>query len=61
MVTFLNIVVELGMFVALMAIVYCIVQVVDVIREEKERLMWSRQPRSILREDDDDAGPNSGV
>lgn len=54
MVTFLNIVVELGMFVALMAIVYCIVQVVDVIREEKERLMWYRQTKAPVLNDEDD-------
>ena len=54
MLTALNFAVEFGFFVALMAIMYCIVQVVDVIREEKERLMWYRQTKAPVRNDQDD-------
>lgn len=59
MIAALNFAVELGMFLALLAIIYCIVQVVDVIREEKERLMWYRQERPI-RTDEDDT-PHAGL
>lgn len=50
----LNIIVEVGMFIALLGILYCIVQVVDVIREEKERLMWYRQTKAPMLNDEDD-------
>lgn len=59
MIAALNFAVELGMFLALLAIIYCIVQVVDVIREEKERLMWYRHERQA-RSDEDDA-PHAGL
>ena len=54
MAAFLNIIVEVGMFIALIGMLYCIVQVVDVIREEKERLMWYRQAQQPVVNDDDD-------
>ena len=59
MATLLNIIVEVGMFVALIGVLYCIVQVVDVIREERERLMWYRQTKAPVRNDEDDT-PNVG-
>ena len=59
MATALNIIVEVGMFIALLGMMYCIVQVVDVIREEKERLMWYRQER-LIRTDEDDT-PHAGL
>lgn len=55
MVTTLNIIVEVGMFVALLGMLYCIVQVVEVIREERERLMWYRHVKSPVRTEDDDS------
>lgn len=54
MATLLNIIVEVGMFVALIGMLYCIVQVVDVIREERERLMWYRQTKAPVLNDKDD-------
>lgn len=54
MATLLNIIVEVGMFVALIGMLYCIVQVVDVIREERERLMWYRQSKAPVLNDKDD-------
>lgn len=54
MAAFLNIIVEVGMFIALLGILYCIVQVVDVIREERERLMWYRQSKAPVLNDKDD-------
>lgn len=54
MIAALNFAVELGMFLALLAIIYCIVQVVDVIREERERLMWYRQTKAPVLNDEDD-------
>ena len=54
MATALNIIVEVGMFVALLGMLYCIVQVVDVIREERERLMWYRQTKAPMLNDEDD-------
>lgn len=52
MMEFIGIVIQVAMFVALMVLLYVIVQVVDVIREEKERLMWYRNIKSPARTED---------
>lgn len=54
MFTFLQYAIEIGMFFLMIAILYCIIQVVDVIREEKERLMWYRQAKRPVLNDQDD-------
>lgn len=54
MFTFLQYAIEIGMFFLMIAILYCIIQVVDVIREEKERLMWYRQAKQPVLNDQDD-------
>jgi len=54
MFTFLQYAIEIGMFFLMIAILYCIIQVVDVIREEKERLMWYRQAKRPVLNDRDD-------
>ena len=53
--TALNVALEIGMFLVFVGLLYCIVQVIDVIREERERLMWIRSERrqSALRQDDE--------
>jgi hypothetical protein len=53
MVTALNAFVEIGMFFVFIALIYCIVQIIDVIREERERLMWYRQIKAPVRTEDD--------
>ena len=53
MVTALNAFVEIGMFFAFIALIYCIIQIIDVIREERERLMWLKQGRQPVKADDD--------
>ena len=53
MLTFLHTVIEIGMFFLLLALLYCIIQVVDVIREEKDRLMWYRQTKAPVSTEDD--------
>lgn len=53
MLTFLHTVIEISMFFLLLALLYCIIQVVDVIREEKDRLMWYRQTKAPVRTEDD--------
>lgn len=49
MVTALNAFVEIGMFFAFIALIYCIIQIIDVIREERERLMWYRRGGTPVR------------
>jgi len=51
MVTALNAFVEIGMFFAFIALIYCIIQIIDVIREERERLMWYRRGGTPVRND----------
>lgn len=51
MVTALNAFVEIGMFFAFIALIYCIIQIIDVIREERERLMWYRRGGNPARND----------
>lgn len=53
MATAFNIIVEVGLFLVVIGLMYCIVQIVDVIREERERLMWYRQAKAPVRTDDD--------
>ncbi len=55
MITALNVVLEIGMFLVFVGLLYCIVQVIEVIREERERLMWIRSERRqpVLRQDDE--------
>lgn len=45
--------VQFAMLMALGGIFWVIFQVVDVIREERERLMWYRQAKAPVRTDDD--------
>lgn len=56
MISAINVIVEVGMFVALLAMLYVIVQVVDVIREEKERLMWYREIKALREDHERDNG-----
>ena len=51
MITALNAFVEIGMFFAFIALIYCIIQIIDVIREERERLMWYRRGGNPVRND----------
>lgn len=51
MVTALNAFVEIGMFFAFIALIYCIIQIIDVIREERERLMWYSRGGTPVRND----------
>jgi hypothetical protein len=51
MMDIINIVVQVAMFFMLMGMIYAIVQVVDVIREERDRLMWYRQNKDPVRTD----------
>lgn len=47
--------VQLAMLCLLAALFYVIFQVVEVIREEKRRLMWYRDIKAPVRTDDDTA------
>lgn len=47
--------IQIGLLIALAAIFYAIFQVVEVIREERERLMWYRHVKSPVRTEDDDS------
>lgn len=47
--------IQIGLLIALAAIFYAILQVVEVIREERERLMWYRHVKSPVRTEDDDS------
>ena len=51
MITALSAFVEIGMFFAFIALIYCIIQIIDVIREERERLMWYRRGGNLVRND----------
>jgi hypothetical protein len=51
MMDIINIVVQVAMFFMLIGMIYAIVQVVDVIREERDRLMWYRQSKDPVRTD----------
>lgn len=53
MMSFISAVVQIGLFFSFIAMIYAIVQVVDVIREERERLMWLKQGRQPVKADDD--------
>lgn len=55
MITALNVALEIGMFLVFVGLLYCIVQVIEVIREERERLMWIKSERRqpVLRQDDE--------
>lgn len=52
--TILQYVIDFSLLVLLLFIGYCLLQVVDVIREEKERLMWYRQAQQPVLNDEDD-------
>lgn len=54
MIDILNGIAQIGMFVLLIGLIYCIVQIVEVIREERERLMWIRADRRPVPPDQDD-------
>jgi hypothetical protein len=54
MIEIINAAIQVAMFGLLVGLIYAIVQVVDVIREEKERLMWYRQPKRPVLNDQDD-------
>lgn len=51
MIDFINGLVQVALFCALVGLIYAIVQVVDVIREEKERLMWYRRVKEPKADD----------
>lgn len=50
----IHLAVQIGLLVALGGMFYAILQVVEVIREEKERLMWYRQTKAPVLSDEDD-------
>lgn len=52
MIDTLNFIVEIGMFCVFIALIYCITQIIDVIREERERLMWRRRGGTPVRPDE---------
>lgn len=52
--TILQYVIDFSLLVLLLFIGYCLLQVVDVIREEKDRLMWYRQAQQPVINDGDD-------
>lgn len=54
MIDTLNFIVEIGMFCVFIALIYCVTQIIDVIREERERLMWHRQTKAPVLSDEDD-------
>ena len=53
MMSFISAVVQIGLFFSFIAMIYGIVQVVDAIREERERLMWLKQGKQPIKADDD--------
>jgi hypothetical protein len=53
MVTVVNAAIQVALFCALIGMMYCIVQVVDVIRDEKDRLMQYRNMKSPAPKADD--------
>ena len=46
--------VQISMLFLLAALFWVIIQVVEVIREERERLMWYRHAKAPVRTDDDE-------
>ena len=54
MMDIINIVVQVAMFFMFIGMIYAIVQVVDVIREERDRLRWYRQSKGPVHTRDDD-------
>lgn len=52
MIDALNFVVQVGMFCVFIALIYCVIQITDVIREERERLMWHRRGGTPVRPDE---------
>ena len=52
MIDTLNFIVEIGMFCVFIALIYCVIQIIDVIREERERLMWHRRGGTPVRPDE---------
>jgi hypothetical protein len=58
MIDTLNFIVEIGMFCVFIALIYCIIQIIDVIREERERLMWHRRGGTPVRNNDEDDEPS---
>ena len=52
MIDALNFAVQIGMFCVFIALIYCVVQIIDVIREERERLMWHRRGGTPVRPDE---------
>lgn len=40
-----SILVQIGLFCALVSLVYAIICVIDVVNEERERLVWNRRMR----------------
>lgn len=54
MIDALNFIVEIGMFCVFIALIYCVIQITDVIREERERLMWHRRGGTPVRPDEDE-------
>ena len=52
MIDTINFIVEIGMICVFIALIYCVVQIIDVIREERERLMWHRRGGTPVRPDE---------
>lgn len=52
MIDALNFIVQIGMFCVFIALIYCVIQITDVIREERERLMWHRRGGTPVRPDE---------
>lgn len=52
MIDIINGIIQIAMFCLLVGMIYAIVQVVDVIREERECLMWYRQAKQPVRTED---------
>lgn len=52
MIDALNFIVQIGMFCVFIALIYCVIQITDVIREERERLMWYRRGGTPVRPDE---------
>jgi hypothetical protein len=54
MIDFVNGLIQAALFFSIVGLIYAIVLVVDVIREERERLMWYRQTKAPVLNDKDD-------
>lgn len=59
MIEAINFVFQLALFILLMGLIYAIVQVVEVIREERQRLAWARMERAPVRTEDDHNSPSN--